>query len=61
MVVYLDFESFFFQAEEVEREKKLILEGKIPIEAAPKELKNHPVCKINQITKKILEEKKVKV
>lgn len=52
---------FCSQAEEVEREKKLILEGKIPIEAAPKELKNHPVCKINQITKKILEDKKVKV
>ncbi|GFG34962.1 hypothetical protein Cfor_08598 [Coptotermes formosanus] len=49
------------QAEEVEREKKLILEGKIPVKEASKELKEHPVFKISQLTKHIIEEKKAKV
>jgi hypothetical protein len=53
--------SVTFQAEEVEREKKLILEGKIPVEEASKELMKHPVFKISKLTKKIIEEKRTKV
>jgi hypothetical protein len=49
------------QAEEVERENKLILEGKIPAEEASTELMQHPVFKISQLTKKIIEDKKAKV
>jgi hypothetical protein len=49
------------QAEEVEREKKLILEGKIPVEGASKELMNHPVFRISQLTKGMIEGKKTKV
>jgi hypothetical protein len=49
------------QAEEVEREKKLILEGKIPVKEASKELLEHPVFKITQLTKDIIEEQKAKV
>jgi hypothetical protein len=49
------------QAEEVEREKKLILEGKIPVEEASKELKNHPVFRISELTKEMIEGKKTKV
>ncbi|CAG2059227.1 unnamed protein product, partial [Timema podura] len=48
------------QAEEVEREKRLILQGKIPMEEAPKELADHPVLLISQITKKIAEERSIK-
>lgn len=46
---------------EVEREKHLILEGKMPVEEAPEELANHPVFKITQMTNKILEEKRKEV
>jgi hypothetical protein len=53
--------SVNFQAEEVEREKKLILEGKIPVEEASKELMEHPEFKISQLTRKIIEEKRTKV
>jgi hypothetical protein len=53
--------SVTLQAEEVEREKKLILEGKIPVEEASKELMEHPVFKISKLTKKIIEEKRTKV
>jgi hypothetical protein len=49
------------QAEEVERQKQLILEGKIPVEKASKELMQHPVLKISQLTKKIIGEKGAKV
>ncbi|KAJ4449384.1 hypothetical protein ANN_00783 [Periplaneta americana] len=48
------------EAEKVEREKKLVLEGKIPVEEASKELMNHPVFRISRLTKTIIEEKKVK-
>nr|CAD7447304.1 unnamed protein product [Timema bartmani] len=48
------------EAEEVEREKRLILQGKIPMEEAPKELADHPVLLISQITKKIAEERSIK-
>ncbi|XP_046677362.1 uncharacterized protein LOC124365426 [Homalodisca vitripennis] len=43
---------------EVEREKHLILEGKMAVEEAPEELANHPVFKITQMTNKILEERR---
>lgn len=46
---------------EVEREKHLILEGKMAVEEAPEELANHPVFKITQMTNKILDEKRQKV
>ncbi|XP_023702358.1 uncharacterized protein LOC111861758 [Cryptotermes secundus] len=49
------------EAAEVEREKKLILEGKIPVEEASKELMKHPVFEISKLTKKIIEEKRTKV
>ncbi|XP_054285309.1 uncharacterized protein LOC129001878 isoform X1 [Macrosteles quadrilineatus] len=44
---------------EVEREKHLILEGKMAVEEAPEELANHPVFKITQMTNKILEERRL--
>jgi hypothetical protein len=53
--------SVIFQAEEVEREKKLILEGKIPVEKASKELLQQPVFKISQLTKKIVQDSNSKV
>lgn len=53
--------SAILQAEEVERQKQLILEGKIPVEKASKELMQHPVLKISQLTKKIIGEKGAKV
>ncbi|KAG8325974.1 hypothetical protein J6590_054187 [Homalodisca vitripennis] len=45
---------------EVEREKRLILEGKMPIEEAPEALSNHPVFQITQKANQILEERKRK-
>lgn len=45
----------------MEREKHLILEGKMAVEEAPEELANHPVFKITQMTNKILDEKRQKV
>jgi hypothetical protein len=53
--------SVTLQAEEVEREKKLILEGKIPVEEASKELMKHPVFEISKLTKKIIEQQRTKV
>lgn len=49
------------QAEEVEREKTLVLAGKIPVKEVSKELMEHPVFKISQLTKTIIEEKERKV
>lgn len=49
------------QAEEVEREKTLVLAGKIPVKEASKELMEHPVFKMSQLTKTIIEEKERKV
>lgn len=49
------------QAEEVEREKALVLAGKIPVKEASKELLEHPVFKVSQLTKSIIEEKERKV
>jgi hypothetical protein len=49
------------QAEEVEREKSLILAGKMPAKEASKELMEHPVFKISQLTRSIIEEKERKV
>jgi hypothetical protein len=49
------------QAEEMEREKKLIIEGKIPVQEASKELMEHPIFKISKLTRNIIEEKKPKV
>jgi hypothetical protein len=49
------------QAEELEREKSLILAGKMPVKEASKELMEHPVFKISQLTKSIVEEKERKV
>lgn len=46
---------------EVDREKKLILNGKMAVEDGPAELANHPGFKITQFTKKILEERRMKV
>ena len=52
---------FGLQIGEVEREKRLILEGKMAVEEAPAELANHPVFKITQLTNEILEERRKKV
>ncbi|XP_069687499.1 uncharacterized protein [Periplaneta americana] len=48
------------EAEEVEREKMLVLEGKIPVEEASKELKRHPAFRVSRLTKKMMDEKKRK-
>lgn len=53
--------AFNLQAEEVEREKTLVLAGKIPVKEASKELMEHPVFKMSQLTKSIIEEKGRKV
>jgi len=53
--------AFNLQAEEVEREKTLVLAGKIPVQEASKELMEHPVFKISQLTKSIIQEKERKV
>jgi hypothetical protein len=45
----------------MEREKKLVLEGRLPAGEASKELANHPVFRISQLTKEIMEGKKMKV
>ncbi|KAI5704697.1 hypothetical protein M8J75_007969 [Diaphorina citri] len=45
---------------EIDRQKKLILDGKMPFSDAPSELTNHPVFKITQITHQMLDEKKYK-
>ncbi|XP_054282935.1 uncharacterized protein LOC129000082 [Macrosteles quadrilineatus] len=45
---------------EVDREKVLILEGRMPPEKAPKELSNHPVFRITLLAKRMIEEKKLK-
>jgi hypothetical protein len=55
------FAALNLQAEEVERERTLILEGKIPVKEASKELMEHPVFKISQLTRNIIEEKERKV
>ncbi|KAJ9573987.1 hypothetical protein L9F63_008645, partial [Diploptera punctata] len=49
------------EAEEVEREKKLILEGKLPLEEASQQLMDHPVFQVSRLTKKIIEEKRSKM
>lgn len=48
------------ERDEVEREKRLILSGRMPIEDAPAELEDHPVFRITQFTRKILQEKREK-
>lgn len=45
---------------EVEREKRLILAGRMPMDDAPAELADHPVFKVTQLANKILEERKLK-
>lgn len=45
----------------MEREKTLVLAGKIPVKEASKELTEHPVFKMSQLTKSIIEEKDRKV
>ena len=53
--------ALHLQAEEVEREKTLVLAGKMPVKEASKELMEHPVFKMSQLTKSIIEEKERKV
>ncbi|XP_067002327.1 uncharacterized protein [Anabrus simplex] len=48
------------EEEEFEREKQLILDGKLPLECAGKELANHPVFKISKITSQIIEKRRSK-
>jgi len=45
----------------VEREKTLVLAGKMPVNEASMELMEHPVFKISQLTKSIIQEKERKV
>ncbi|PSN41529.1 hypothetical protein C0J52_17854 [Blattella germanica] len=45
--------------EEMERQKKLILEGKVPVEEAPEELMEHPVFKVAEMAKKIIESRNI--
>uniref|UniRef100_A0A8D8XGM2 Uncharacterized protein n=1 Tax=Cacopsylla melanoneura TaxID=428564 RepID=A0A8D8XGM2_9HEMI len=45
---------------EIDRQKKLILDGKMSFSEAPPELTNHPVFKITQITHQMLDDKKKK-
>lgn len=40
--------------DELEREKKLILDGRMSLEEAPKELIDHPVFQISQFIKDVL-------
>lgn len=48
----------YVQVEELQREKSLILNGKMPVEDAPVELANHPVFKIALETNKTLKKKR---
>ena len=48
------------QEQEVEREKQLILEGKLPVDRASKELLKHPVFKVSQMTRRIIQGKRRK-
>jgi len=57
----LSHDWFNLQAEEVEREKTLVLAGKMPVNEASMELMEHPVFKISQLTKSIIQEKERKV
>lgn len=47
------------KAKEMERQRKLLMEGKL--EKCPKELSNHPVFMVNQMTNKIVLNKRSKV
>jgi hypothetical protein len=49
------------QAEEIQRERKLILDGKLPVNEKCKEMMEHPVFKVSQLRKKSLKKKMVKV
>ncbi|XP_052129930.1 neurosecretory protein VGF-like [Frankliniella occidentalis] len=42
------------QVDELEREKKLILDGRMSLDEAPKELVDHPVFQISQFIKNVL-------
>lgn len=42
------------QVDELEREKKLILDGRMSLDEAPRELVDHPVFQISQLIKQIL-------
>ncbi|XP_075211447.1 uncharacterized protein LOC142318820 isoform X2 [Lycorma delicatula] len=46
------------EADEVEREKKLIIEGKMGMEEATAALADHPILKITQLTNKMIENNK---
>uniref|UniRef100_A0A1B6DSZ3 Uncharacterized protein n=3 Tax=Clastoptera arizonana TaxID=38151 RepID=A0A1B6DSZ3_9HEMI len=48
------------ELQEVEREKRLILDGKMSLEDAPAELSRHPVFRVTQQVRKILDERKYK-
>ncbi|XP_039280685.1 uncharacterized protein LOC111056609 [Nilaparvata lugens] len=48
------------EADEVEREKRLILEGKMGVEEAPEALADHPVFRITQLTNKMLQDRRIK-
>lgn len=45
---------------EMDREKRLILEGEMPLEKAPKELSNHPVFRITLLATRMIEEMRLK-
>lgn len=51
----------FFQAEEMERVKNLVLTGKIPLDQAPVEMANHPVMLIEMYCRKLIAERRAKV
>lgn len=49
-----------FQLSELEREKRLILEGKMGVEDAPY-IANHPVFKVSKMANSIFEDRRKKV
>lgn len=60
MRIYLMMIYFCQQLGELEREKKLILEGKMSVDDAPY-IADHPVFIVSKMTNSILEEKRQQV
>lgn len=61
-ILFVFWFSFIYsrcQAKELERQRRLMMEGKL--EKCPKELSNHPVFMVNQVTNKIVLNKRSKV
>lgn len=55
----MKFVDFSFKAEEIQRQRILLMEGKLP--KCPKELKNHPVLLMNESTNNFVIKRRAKV